>query len=118
MFLTFKIGAALGATAAASFLAGATLAPTNHVRDVRTVMSSTERPGKTDRLDVAAQPQERRIACLGQDWLRLSPECAELFTVSAQVPQEVRSTTILVRDAPGRTTAIRVPRPESEYAFR
>jgi len=120
MLLTFKVGAAIGATAAASFLAGATLAPTTTLRDdVRASISSTvQRSGRADRLDASNRPQERRVACLSQDWLRLSPDCAELFTVTAQQPEEVNSTTILVRDGPGRTTAIRVPRPESEYAFR
>lgn len=121
MLLTFKVGAAITATAAASFVAGATLSPSSlSPRDeLRSVLASqVQRAGKADRVDADQRIAGRRMACLTQDWIRLSPDCAELFTRAAQDPSEVRTTTILVRESPGNTVAIRIPRPESEMTFR
>lgn len=121
MLLTLKVGAAIAATAAASFVAGATLSPASlSPRDsLRSVLASqVQRAGKADRIDVDQRLAGRRMACLTQDWIRLTPDCADLFTRVAQDAQDTRTTTIVVRETPGNTIAIRVPRPESELTFR
>lgn len=122
MLLTTKVGAAMAATAAASFVAGATLHP-NSLALVNErpgiVQSQGGRAAKADRLDLDMRVNPRRMACLNQDWLKLSQDCVALFQASAQAPAEVpRTTTVIVRDGVNSSVAIRVPRPESELTFR
>jgi hypothetical protein len=120
MLLTTKVGAAMAAMAAASFVAGASITPSSHVPRLDEWPSVTApvvaRGGKQDRLDIDLRPNPQRLACLSQDWLRLSRDCVDLFTAAAQAPTSVRTTTVIVQDGPGSSIAIRVPRPESEAA--
>lgn len=120
MLLTTKVGAAMATTAAMSFVAGATLHPTVPPADDRGAIVQTvgSRAVKQDRLDLDMRIDRRRVACLNQDWLRLSGDCVELFRASAQAPTEMRMTTIVVRDGPASSVAIRVPRPEGDLTFR
>jgi hypothetical protein len=120
MLLTTKVGAAIATTAAMSFVAGATFHPTTPPTDDRgaIVQTASTRAAKQDRLDLDMRADRRRMACLSQDWLRLSGDCIELFRVAAQAPAETRMTTIVVRDGPQSSAAIRVPRPEGDLTFR
>jgi len=130
MLLTTKVGAAIVATAAASFVAGATLhTPQLSVRDTdrqvrerqaqpAPVIVTANRAAKQDRLDMNPRAMARRTACLAQNWLQLSPDCIELFVTAARDIGPPRTTTVVVREGTNTSVAIRVPRPESEHAFR
>jgi hypothetical protein len=112
MPLTIKLGAAVIATAAASVIGGAALGPAGSPPALHSA-PTVNRAAKADRLDAANRPSDQRLACLAQDWLRLSSDCAELFMREAQRSERPRSTTIVLRER-GGSVIIPVPRPESE----
>jgi hypothetical protein len=112
MPLTIKLGAAMIATAAASVIGGAALGPAGTPPGFHSG-PTVNRAAKADRLDAATRPNDQRMACLAQDWMRLSGDCAELFMREAQRAERPRSTTIVLRER-GGSVVIPVPRPESE----